>query len=128
MRVADRHGQRELVHPGGQRGLGAFEIGHQRHHGQAGVGERVLHHLHGVGHLRHEVGGHERAHLNFAQATGHQRVNPAQFVGGGHGGFDRLQAVTRAHFADQNVKGGKAGHDEIRQQSICAKKSWVNGY
>ena len=49
-------------------------------------------------------GGHEGADLDLAQASGHQRIDPAQLVRGGHGGGDGLQPVARADFADEDAK------------------------
>ena len=93
---------RQFVHPGAQGAFGAAGIGHQRHDGQAGVLERVANDFGRVGHLRQQPGRHERAHFDFAQAAGDQRVDPAQFLRRGHGGLHRLQAVARADFADQD--------------------------
>ncbi|MCY1365999.1 hypothetical protein D9M69_528750 [compost metagenome] len=120
MRLAGRHWQGELVHARGQRRLGATPIGHQGHHGEAGVrsgeGERVPHHLGHVGHLRQQLRWHEGADLDLAQAGGSQRGYPAAFVDRGHGGADRLQAVARADLADQHLgpRGGVVGqcHEE----------------
>jgi hypothetical protein len=68
------------------------------------VAQGVPHHLRGIGHLWQELGGHERGNFNFAQARSRQGVDPAQLVGCGHGGFDRLQAIARTHFTDQDLR------------------------
>ena len=106
VRGAGRHRDGQLVHAGAQRGLGAAQVGHQGHHRHAGVRECMAHHLGGVGHLRQQLGRHEGADLDLAQAGGHQRVDPAHLSRGGHGGLDRLQAVAGADFADQDVGRG----------------------
>jgi hypothetical protein len=93
-----------------QSGLRAAQVGHQSHDAHAAVAQRVLHHLRGVGHLWQQLGGHKGSDLDFSQACGCQRVNPAQLVGGGHGGFDRLQAIARADFADQDFWAGERCH------------------
>ena len=103
VRCAGRDRDGQLVHAGAQRGLGAAQVGHQGHHGHAGVRQRVAHDLGGIGHLRQQLGRHERADLDLAQARGHQRVDPDELVGGGHHGLDRLQAVAGADLADQDV-------------------------
>ena len=105
MGCAGRHRHGEFVHPCGQRRLGPAAVRHQRHHGQAGQGAGVAHHFGRIGHLRQQPGGHERCNLDFTHPGGIQRVDPAQFVGRGHGGFDRLQAVARADFADEDGRG-----------------------
>jgi hypothetical protein len=35
------------------------------------------------------------------QSRGNQSIDPAQFVGSGHGLLDRLEAIARADFTDQ---------------------------
>ena len=110
VRGAGRYGQGQLLGARSQRGLRAAQVGHQSHDAHAAVAQRVLHHLRGVGHLRQELGGDKGGHFDLSQASRCQRVNPAQLVGRGHGGLDRLQAIARANFADQNLRGVKACH------------------
>ena len=85
--------------------LGALQVGHQHRGAQAGQSLGKGQQFGGVGQLRQQARRHKRADLDLAQAAGHQRIKPALLVGRGHGGFDRLQAVTRADFADQNFRG-----------------------
>ena len=110
MRGAGRHRHGELVHAGRERRLGAAQVGHQRHHRQAGQGARVAHQLGRVGQLRQQLGRHEGADLDLAQAGGVQRVDPGQLVRGGHGARHALQAVARADLADVHAVMGDRCH------------------
>ncbi|MCY1540768.1 hypothetical protein D9M68_764270 [compost metagenome] len=97
----NRHGQ--LVGPGAQRRLGAPQIGHQRHHGHAGLAHGIGDHLRGIRHLRQQPRRHERGHFDFPHARGDQRVDPPELGLGRHGGLHRLQPVAGPDFADQDV-------------------------
>ena len=61
----------------------------------------MLHHQGGIGHLGQQVSWHKGGHFDFLQSRGNQSIDPTQFVGGGHGLLDRLQAIARADFTDQ---------------------------
>jgi hypothetical protein len=64
-------GKVSLCTPAASAACAPFEVGHQRHHRQAGVGERMAHHLGRIGHLGQQLRGTKEAHLNLAQAAGH---------------------------------------------------------
>jgi hypothetical protein len=63
----------------------------------------------GVRHLRKQLRGHERTHLDLAQAGLNQGVDPAALVGGRHGRLDGLKALARTDFADQDIGRLSAG-------------------
>jgi hypothetical protein len=70
-----------------------------------GQRQRGLHQLGGVGQLRQQPCGHERAHLQFAQAGGVRGLQPFDLLRRGHGAADALQAVAQAHVAHGHEAG-----------------------
>ena len=121
MGFAGGDGDGEFLSAGFQGRFSAFSVGHQGHDRHVGVLEGVLNNFGGIGHLRQQMHGHKRSHLNFLQTRGHQGVKPPQFVGGGHGLLDRLQAVARAHFTDQDAF---FGHGGVCKVSETQKGRW----
>ena len=97
------------MHPGLKGGLCAAPVGGQGHHGQAGKAQRMPNHLGGIGQLWQQVRRHEGADLDFSQAAGMQGADPEAFMGQGHDGLHALQAISRAHFTDENLIHGGVG-------------------
>jgi len=60
----------------------------------------------GIGHLRKELGRHERRDFDFPEARGGERPDPAMFRLRGHRPLDALEPVARADFAHQDLHSG----------------------
>ncbi|CAI8725475.1 hypothetical protein EMIT0P201_10536 [Pseudomonas chlororaphis] len=113
MLLAHGNRQGDLVHACIERCLGTSQVGHQRSDVEVRQGQRMSHDKRTVGHLRQQLGGDERAHLDLAQACLRQGRYPLQLELGGHDGLDALQAVTRPHFTYQDVDVSSVFHSRF---------------
>jgi hypothetical protein len=108
VRVARRQRQQHRVRARVDGAFGAFQVGHQHRHREAGQLERVRDQLGGVGKLRHQPGRHERADLELAHAGGVRAAQPLQLEFGRQRARQDLQPVAQADLAqrDRGVHGG----------------------
>jgi hypothetical protein len=105
VRVAGRQRQQHPVGAAVHGTLGPLQVGHQHRHDQARQGFGKGHQLGGVGQLGQQFGRHKRADFDLADARVVSALNPLQFLCGGQGAGNALQAVAQAHFADRHAFG-----------------------
>ena len=101
--------------------LRALEVRHQHRDDQIGQGLRELDQLRGVGELRQQPCGNERAHLDLALAGGVGGANPGLLALGRQHRANALQAVAQADFADDGAI-GEARHGGGLQVGCRSKR------
>jgi hypothetical protein len=90
------------VRAGLDRPLGTLEIGYQDRHDEVRQRLRVRDELTGVGKLRQQPRGHERADLDLALAGGVRVADPLELPRSGQRTREALQAVAQADFTDDD--------------------------
>jgi hypothetical protein len=103
--VAGRQRQDHQVRTAFNGPLGTFQIGHQHAGLQPGQRQRVGQHLGGVGQLGQQAGGHKRAHLDLTLPGSVCGTYPFALSRCGQNGLDALQAIAKAHFTDDGLRG-----------------------
>jgi hypothetical protein len=100
MAIAGRHHQIDFIHLAGKCPLGALYIGHQYGDIDPFPALNAGHYISGITQVGDRFGGGERGCFDAAQAGGGERIDPADFLFGGHKARLNLQAVPGGDFID----------------------------
>ena len=100
--MARRQRQQHHVGTGCDRPFGSLEVGHEDRHAKTGQRPAKRDELFGIGELRQQARWNERAHFDLALAGGVCVADPLLLPRRGHDARDALQAVTQAHFTNDD--------------------------